>query len=71
LTLLLEMPDQPDAKRAEWLSLIAAWQIKYLQDPETGRRTLVQLMRDFPKTPQALAARRRIQLMEQELGSKS
>jgi len=71
LTLLLEMPDQPDAKRAEWLSLIAAWQIKYLQDSETGRRTLVQLTRDFPQTPQALAARRRIQLMEQELGSKS
>jgi len=70
LTLLLEMTDQPDAKKAEWLSLIAAWQIKHLQDTDNGRRTLEQLMRDFPKSPQALAARRRIQLMEQELGSK-
>lgn len=70
LTLLLEMPDQPDAKRAEWLSLIAAWQIKHLQDPENGRRTLEQLAREFPKSPQALAARRRIQLMDRELRSK-
>jgi hypothetical protein len=71
LTLLLEMSDQPDAKRAEWLSLIAAWQIKHLEDPENGRRTLERLIRDFPKSPQAVAARRRTQLMDREVKSKS
>ena len=28
LTLLLNLPEQPDAKRAEWLGLVAAWMYK-------------------------------------------
>jgi hypothetical protein len=63
LALLLEMPDQEDARRAEWLSLTAAWHIKYRQDSETGRRTLEKLVSEFPQSVQAFAARRRIQLM--------
>jgi hypothetical protein len=68
LTLLLEMPDQPDPKRADWLSLIAAWHLKYRDDHEAGRRSLETLIREFPKTPQALAARRRLQLLERNAG---
>ena len=70
LTLLLEMPDQSDAQRAQWLSLIAAWQMKHLGDLENGRRTLERLAQDFPKSPQAIAARRRLQLMDRQLKSK-
>ena len=64
LNLLLEMPDQPDLRRAEWLSLIAAWYFKYLQNRTEARATLERLAREFPNTPQALAARRRLQLMD-------
>lgn len=63
-TLLLEMPDQPDARRAEWLGLIAAWHIRYRQDLETGRSILERVIREFPQSPQALAARRRLNLLD-------
>jgi len=37
LMLLLNMPDVPDAKRAEWLSLIANWHIH--SSPGRGNRS--------------------------------
>jgi hypothetical protein len=64
LTLLLEMPDQPEARRAEWLGLIAAWHIRHRQDTEAGRKALERLLAEFPKSPQAFAARRRLQLLD-------
>jgi len=60
LRLLLEMEDQPEPQRAEWLSLVAAWHIRYRKDPETGFKVLAQVEREFPSTPQALAARHRL-----------
>ena len=66
ITLLLEMPDQPEARRAEWCGLMAAWHLKYHHDSAAAREVLERLVREFPKTPQALAARRRIQLMDRE-----
>jgi hypothetical protein len=66
LNLLLNMPDQPNSKRAEWLGLSAAWHLKYRQDAETGRKVLERLIQEFPGTPQAFAARRRIQLLDRE-----
>jgi hypothetical protein len=67
ITLLLNMPEQPEGQRAEWLGLLAAWQIKYRQDSEAARGILERIMREFPKTPQALAAQRRLQLLDAEL----
>ena len=66
MTLLLNMPDQENAKRAEWLGLTAAWHIRYRNDPETGRHVLERVVREFPNTPQALAAKRRLHLLEME-----
>jgi hypothetical protein len=66
IDLLLAMPEQPERKRAEWLSLSAAWYFKYRQDPTNGRKVLERLVREFPQTPQALAARRRLELAERE-----
>ncbi len=63
IALLLEMPDQTEHKRAEWLGTIAAWHIRYRNDPESGRIALERLVIEFPKTPQALVAQRRIRLM--------
>lgn len=67
VTLLLNMPDQPDARRAEWLGLAAAWHLRYRNDPENGRHLLERVIRDFPNTPQALAAKRRLHLLAMEL----
>ena len=66
LMLLLNLPDQPEARRAEWLGLIAAWHLKYRHDRDSGRKTLERVIAEFPHTPQALAARRRIELMDAE-----
>jgi hypothetical protein len=71
LTLLLNMPDQSEAKRAEWLGTIGAWHIRYKQDPDTGRNVLERVVREFPNSPQALAARRRIRLIDTELRGKA
>jgi len=46
--------------------LTAAWHIKYRQDFDTGRKILERLLQEFPHTPQALAARRRIQLLDRQ-----
>jgi hypothetical protein len=64
LMLLLDVPDQPDSKKAEWLGLTAAWRMKYQHDLPAGRRILERLLEEFPRTPQALAARRRLELMD-------
>ena len=64
ITLLLEMPDQPEATRAEWLGLIAAWHFRYQHDFAAARQILERLVREFPHTPQALAAERRIRLID-------
>ena len=66
ITLLLDLPDETPAKKAEWKSLIAAWHLKYRQDPETARRVLVEVISEFPHTPQAMAAQRRIRLIDTE-----
>jgi hypothetical protein len=68
--LLLDMPEQPDTKRAEWLSLLAAWHIKYKHDLESGRRFLQKLTAEFPDTPYAFAARVRLERMSREQRSK-
>ena len=63
VALLLDMPDQEESRRAEWLGLVAAWHIRYRHDSDAGRQALERLIREFPQTPQALAARRRLQLL--------
>lgn len=71
LRLLLNMPDQLDSKRAEWLGLSAAWHLKYQHDPATGRRILERIIQEFPTSPQAFAARRRLVALEKEARSES
>jgi hypothetical protein len=68
VTLLLDLPDQPDLRRAEWLGLIAAWHIRHRHDSEAGRQALERLIREFPQTPQAIAARRRLRLLDTRSG---
>ena len=64
VNLLLDISDQPEGKRAEWLGLIAAWHIKYQRDFQNGQKCLERLVREFPASPQALAARRRLEQIQ-------
>lgn len=66
LQLLLEIPGQPDAKMADWLGLIASWQIRYLRDTEAAQVTLLRIVREFPQTPGGFVAQRRLSLMVME-----
>ena len=66
IELLLEMPDRSEAERAEWLGLVASWQIKYCADAESGRKLLERILLEFPASPQALAARRRLELLDRQ-----
>ena len=70
LELLVQMEDQIDAKRAEWLGLVATWQLKLKQDEPASVETLERIVRDFPHTPQALAAHRRILLHKAEAAAR-
>lgn len=61
--LLLEMPAQSEHKRAEWLGLMGAWNIRYCQKADVGRAFLERLLREYPQSPQAFAATRRLELL--------
>lgn len=67
---LVNLGDQPDAKRAEWLSLIATWQWKLQQDEAASLQTLARVVAEFPTTPQAFAAQRRISLHQAEVAAR-
>jgi hypothetical protein len=64
--LLLEMPGQSPNKRAEWLGQIGAWQLKYQRNEAAGRQTLQRLIAEYPESPQAFAAQRRLNLIDME-----
>jgi hypothetical protein len=69
IMLLLNLPDAPEAKRAAWLALVAAWHLKHRHDPLTGRNALRRIIDEFPHSPEAFAARRRLQLLDRQSGS--
>jgi hypothetical protein len=62
IELLLELGTQPDVKRVEWLTLIAGWQIQLLQDEVAAQVTLTRIVKEFPGSPQAFTAQRRLNL---------
>jgi hypothetical protein len=66
LQLLVGLSSQPESKRAEWMGLIAAFHLKHRKDTEAGRAVLEKIVNEFPRLPQALAARRRLQLLDRE-----
>jgi hypothetical protein len=64
LTILLDQPEQPDAKRAQWLALAAAWHLNLRHDAAAGRKLLERLLREYPQSPQAFPAQRRLLSLE-------
>jgi tetratricopeptide (TPR) repeat protein len=63
---LMEMPDQPSDKMAGWLAQIAAWEIRRGADRPAIRHRLERLLREHPASVHTLAARRRLELLDQE-----
>jgi tetratricopeptide (TPR) repeat protein len=53
-------------KVAEWFGLIAAWQLKYLNDEEAAVATMKRLIHEHPQTAHAFSANRRLQMIEME-----
>lgn len=70
IELLLGMGDQPDVKRVEWLTLIAGWQLQLLNDEVAALETLARIVADFPSTPQAFAAQRRLNLIKADVAAR-
>jgi len=66
MTLLLNLPDQPDEKHAEWLSLMGQWEINYQRNLDKGRKILERVIREFPQSQEAATARRRLQTSDVE-----
>ncbi|NOS72527.1 MAG: hypothetical protein HOP33_21720 [Verrucomicrobia bacterium] len=62
--LLLQIQNPPGGKRAEWLGLLAAWKLRHRHDKNGAREILERIVREFPDTPHAFAAQRRLGLME-------
>lgn len=66
LRLLTELPDTTEEQRAKWLAQIASWERSIRKDEKRFVALLEEILRDYPKTTQALAARRQLDLMEME-----
>jgi len=66
LELLLQMPDQPPAKRAEWLGLMAIWELHHRKNRDASRLILERIVKEFPSSPHAMAASRRLRQMTAE-----
>ena len=64
IEMLLSQPNPPPEKVADWLGLIAVWQIELLHDLEAGRATLQRVLREHPGTSTAYAAERRLQHLD-------
>jgi hypothetical protein len=66
LELLLAMPGTSPAKAAEWLGLIASWHLRFPQNMPAAQNSLERLIQHYPRSPQALAARRRLKVIDIE-----
>jgi tetratricopeptide (TPR) repeat protein len=64
LRLVAAMPDQDEQQQAERLALIGAWQLSRLHDSDAARETLLRIVDEYPKSPQAFVAQRQLSLMK-------
>lgn len=70
IELLLGMAAQADGKRADWLNLIATWQLRLHHNPIAARVILQRVIQEFPNTAQAFAAQRRLNLLNAETAAR-
>jgi hypothetical protein len=65
--LLLAMEGQMLSRRAEWMGLKAAWMLKLTPESPEVQKVLRRIIQEFPLSPQAMAAQRRIFLLEERI----
>jgi len=65
LDLLLSMEGQSTTRRAEWMGLKVAWLTQITPDSPAVRTLLSRIIQEFPFSPQAMAAQRRVFLMDE------
>jgi tetratricopeptide (TPR) repeat protein len=63
LELLIGMPGQSAAKTAEWLGLMASWMLEQQGDSKAAQKILERLIHEFPQSPQAFVAQRRLSMI--------
>lgn len=61
---LLHTPAESADRRAGWLSLAAAWHLRYRSDPARARELLERVVTEFPDTAQASAAQKQLWLLD-------
>lgn len=66
LRTLLDFPDQPEEKRAEWLSRAAEIELRQQKNFEAATELLHELVRQYPRSPQAFPAQRQLSLLLME-----
>lgn len=66
LELLVGIPNQPAGRIARWLSLMADWYQRRLEEPERARQTLQRIADRYPGTQFAFDAQRRVALLDAE-----
>lgn len=60
---LLAMPQQPAEQRSRWLLTMAGWHARHRSDPAAARLVYEEVMRDFPNSPDAVVAQRRLNML--------
>lgn len=63
---LLAMRGTTPAQAAGWLGLMASWHLRFPPNLPAAREVMQRLLRRYPQSPQALAARRRLAFMDLE-----
>jgi len=58
------LPGVPSARHAEWIALEASWELRLRRREARARTLLEQLIREHPDSPQHLAARRQLELLD-------
>lgn len=66
LKLLRDLPDTTEEQNAKWLAQIASWQFNEDKDTLRFQAMLRDLVQRYPQTTQAIAAGRRLYLMEMD-----
>jgi hypothetical protein len=66
IQLLLGMSQAPESKKAEWLSLLAAWHFRHRHDRDTTKQVLQRILREHSQSAQGFAAQRWLNLLEME-----
>jgi tetratricopeptide (TPR) repeat protein len=67
LQILFAGSEPTHPRRTEWLGLLAAWTLNLRHDQAGARKLFEQIVREHPASPQALAARRHLNLLEQSI----